>query len=61
MGMDVGDLDASMPIDEEPASPLTPEALDLLAKVDEGGVPAFATNNLRRIARQAVEKGPGKP
>ncbi len=31
---------------------LTPEALDLLAKVDEGGVPLYVTPNLIRIARE---------
>jgi hypothetical protein len=31
---------------------LTKEADDLLSTVDEGGVPGFMTNNLRRIARE---------
>jgi hypothetical protein len=31
---------------------LTKEAEDLLSTVDEGGVPGFMTNNLRRIARE---------
>jgi transcriptional regulator with XRE-family HTH domain len=31
---------------------VTPEASDLLGKVDKGGVPGFMTNNLRRIAQE---------
>ena len=31
---------------------VTPEATDLLGKVDKGGVPGFMTNNLRRIAQE---------
>lgn len=34
------------------AKELTPEAKDLLSTVDEGGVPGFMTNNLRRIAKE---------
>jgi len=34
------------------ASSLTQEAQDLLIKVDKGGVPAFITNNLKRIATE---------
>ena len=34
------------------AMPLTREAEDLITTVDEGGVPGFMTNNLRRIARE---------
>ena len=31
---------------------ITPEAMELLGKVDKGGVPGFITNNLRRIAQE---------
>ena len=31
---------------------LTPDAMDLLAKVDAGGVPGFMSNNLRKIAAE---------
>ena len=37
---------------ETRAGPLTPEALNLLAQVDAGGVPGFMTSNLRRIAAE---------
>ena len=33
-------------------APLTQEAEDLISTVDEGGVPGFMTNNLRRIAKE---------
>lgn len=39
------------PTTEEQA-PLTKEAEDLISTVDEGGVPGFMTNNLRRIAKE---------
>jgi hypothetical protein len=35
-----------------PHGTITPEAKDLLDKVDQGGVPGFITNNLRRIATE---------
>ena len=36
----------------EQQAPLTQEAEDLISTVDEGGVPGFMTNNLRRIAQE---------
>ena len=36
----------------EQQAPLTQEAEDLISTVDEGGVPGFMTNNLRRIAKE---------
>jgi hypothetical protein len=36
----------------EQQAPLTQEAEDLISTVDEGGVPRFMTNNLRRIAKE---------
>jgi len=42
--------DAPIPGAIPPA--LTPEAMDLLAKVDAGGVPGFMSNNLRKIAAE---------
>jgi hypothetical protein len=37
--------------DDQPPD-LTPEAQELLRKVDAGGVPSFTTGNLERIARE---------
>ena len=56
-GTAAGDLGADMPCDGwkdggEADSAITPEASDLLAKVDAGAVPAYVTENLRRIARE---------
>lgn len=43
----------------EQQAPLTQEAEDLISTVDEGGVPGFMTNNLRRIAKEnGVEVAP---
>jgi len=43
----------------EQQPPLTQEAEDLISTVDEGGVPGFMTNNLRRIAKEnGVEVAP---
>lgn len=45
----------SAPVSVRPveiASSLAAEAKDLLAKVQEGGVPAYMTDNLARIARE---------
>jgi hypothetical protein len=36
----------------ETTSGLTPEALDLLNRADDGGVPMFTSQNLRRIASE---------
>ncbi len=38
--------------DDAPSSSLTAEAQELLKKVDAGGVPAFTTDNLQRIATE---------
>lgn len=49
---EAGNLSASPTADATSASPLTPAARALLAAVDAGGVPAFMTEALKRIAAE---------
>lgn len=43
---------AQPPADPEVRRPLTAEAVELLKRADDGGVPMFASSNLRRIASE---------
>jgi hypothetical protein len=50
-----GNIDPEMRVDDEEqasSSGLTAEAQELLAKVENGGVPAYTTGNLEQIAEE---------